>query len=290
VQRGPCWWPTGASSAVGFGTEISVTPFLHTEVMTDTTDEVQSASPPRISLGLCIVKPLVVWDADDTLWAVELLYDEVRTEIAEYLAAIGIEARAWDAKQRQVDLQNVGRFGLSRERFPSSCVEAYDALSGVNGREAIRRTIRRLAENVFARPAPLAAGAAEALEAMSRLARQVLLTKGDHEVQEARIRRSGLAGHFEEVHIVEEKTATVFRTVLDHSHTEPAAAWSIGNSLPSDINPALEVGMSAIWIDAPVWIHERRERAVAPGQVHVATSLREAVDLVRSATRSIYLS
>ena len=108
----------------------------------------------------------------------------------------------------------------------------------------------------------------------------VLLTKGDPGVQARRIADSGLASHFESVAIVPEKTAATFRAVADLCGIEPSACWSIGNSLPSDVNSALGAGMSAIWIDAHVWAHERRETVPLDGRLHTGASLKEAAEIV----------
>ena len=51
-------------------------------------------------------------------------------------------------------------------------------------------------------------------------------------------------------------TARFWRTA---ARSDAGSAWSVGNSLASDINTALSCEIQAIWIDAPVWEFERRE-------------------------------
>ena len=55
------------------------------------------------------------------------------------------------------------------------------------------------------------------------------------------------------------------------------SAWSVGNSLASDINPALRIGMRAIWIDAPVWEYERRDSQMGNRYVVIAPDLSSAI-------------
>lgn len=87
----------------------------------------------------------------------------------------------------------------------------------------------------------------------------VLLTKGDPLVQDKRIADSGLKQYFDAIHIVDKKTKKTFADLGQQFDVAPEKSWSIGNSLISDIDPAVRAGWSAIWIDAYVWEHERRE-------------------------------
>ena len=71
------------------------------------------------------------------------------------------------------------------------------------------------------------------------------------------------------------KSTASFERLLQLDGRSAEDAWSIGNSLPSDINPALSLGMNAIWIPAHVWEHERREVVPHPGKLLQLESLRE---------------
>jgi FMN phosphatase YigB (HAD superfamily) len=230
------------------------------------------------------IDSLIVFDGDDTLWRVEHLYDEARGRAAQVVATSGLDASEWDQLQRQIDVENVARFGLSRHRFPTSSVEAYERLAEASGARVdpeARARVRRAAASVFKRKAPLMNGARQVLEQLRHDHRLALLTQGDPVVQQKRIDDSRLATLFDAVHIVEQKDERSFEQVLDELATPPASAWSVGNSLPSDINAALRLGMSAIWIDAHVWAHERREVEPAPGRFFTAASLGEVPQVVR---------
>ena len=110
----------------------------------------------------------------------------------------------------------------------------------------------------------------------------VLLTKGDPDVQVKRIADARLEDAFDQISIVPDKTPSQFREVLQALDTSPRDAWSVGNSLASDINPALRLGMSAVWVDAHVWEHERREVQAMPGHLVSVTSLAEVPDILRA--------
>jgi putative hydrolase of the HAD superfamily len=221
---------------------------------------------------------LVIFDADDTLWYVEPLYDRARSAVRAIVASAGLDGAAWEALERRRDVTNVVRFGLSPERFPTSCVEAYQQLSGSSD-SRLEARIRAAASTVFTAPAPVAEGAAFALETLASVARLALLTKGDEVVQRSRLGASGLAPYFEAVSIVAEKNEVAFRALLVHFDSRPQQAWSVGNSLRSDIIPAIALGMRAIWIDAHVWEYERYVPTDSPISGYIS-----AADLVSAAT------
>lgn len=256
---------------------LAVTPVVDT-------GSVNASAPTVVGVTWETVAPLVIWDGDDTLWFVEPLYDAARSTVAEFVAGLGLDASKWETVQRATDVRNIETMGLSRQRFPTSCVQAFEHLAflqSVPVSPEQREAIRRLACQVFDRSAPLAEGVVEALEAMARFARMALITKGDPSVQIDRIARSDLARHFCAVLIVPDKNVDTFGSVLRMLDADPMSSWSIGNSLPSDINPALRLGMSAVWIDAHVWEHERRETEVGTGSMFNAATVKEAAEVVR---------
>lgn len=226
---------------------------------------------------------LLIFDGDDTLWFVEALYDTARAAAASIVAAEGFDPVVWTSLQKAVDLQNVARLGVSTERFPLSCVEAYERIAaGTGPRESIIEAIRFAAESVFSTAAPLAPDAAGVLDELHGQYQLALLTKGERHVQQKRVMESGLAHYFDLIEIVASKTSASFESMLSSLGWTADRAWSIGNSLPSDINPALRIGMSAIWIEAEVWEHERREVEPAPGRMFVADRLVEVPVIVRT--------
>jgi hypothetical protein len=77
--------------------------------------------------------------------------------------------------------------------------------------------------------------------------------------------RSGLGRHFNHAAIVKEKDAPAYRKLVKERAMDPALVWMIGNSPKSDVNPALQAGLNAVFIPhAHTWVLEKEEiRAVA---------------------------
>lgn len=226
----------------------------------------------------------VVFDGDDTLWHTERLYDDARQAAAEVVHAAGVDPSAWEAIQRRVDVENVATLGHSAQRFPASCVQAYEELCLVHRQApdpAVSEQVRRVARSVFENDAPVVAGAkATLLLLRARGARLALLTKGDPEVQRRRIDRSGLRDLFDTVLIVPDKSPEVFRDVVASLGSDVDSAWMVGNSIRSDVLPALAAGLRSIWIDAHVWEYERAHDHLVDDRVIQATALADLPELL----------
>jgi putative hydrolase of the HAD superfamily len=203
---------------------------------------------------------VIVFDADDTLWTTQELYDSAKARFFAWLASFGHDPGAAASLYSEIDLENVTRLGLSRERFPSSMEATYRALCSSQSREPEAAGVaqaRTFATWVFEATPALRPGAEEVLERLAETYRLVLFTAGDPEVQWARIRASGLAGYFDQVRVTPRKTVDSWRSLLRELPARADTTWSVGNSVRSDINPALELGLRCVLISAPTWAHEQ---------------------------------
>jgi putative hydrolase of the HAD superfamily len=221
------------------------------------------------------MQPLLIFDGDDTLWITEPLYDIARLRAADIVSAAGFDSSEWDSLERTIDVANVDRFGMNRLRFPTSCVQALDSLAANTDRPVppeLRAEVWEAGSGVFNSVAPLAEGAEVTLARLAGDFRLALLTKGDDEVQQKRIVDSGLAHRFQLITVVAAKDAAAFRAVRESLGARGVPTWSIGNSLNSDVLPALEADIQAIWIEAHVWEYERHSGDVPRG-VFVADRL-----------------
>ncbi|MCJ7450204.1 MAG: HAD family hydrolase [Candidatus Nanohaloarchaeota archaeon QJJ-9] len=75
----------------------------------------------------------------------------------------------------------------------------------------------------------------------------VLLTLGDEEIQRRKIRALGLEKYFDEIKIMEEKSAEEYKEVLDDLGVEPEEVVHAGDSMRHDIIPILKAGGKAIY-------------------------------------------
>jgi putative hydrolase of the HAD superfamily len=110
---------------------------------------------------------------------------------------------------------------------------------------------------MIAHPVETLSGVDEALAEISEHYRLVLITKGDLLDQERKLAASGLGDLFAAVEIVSEKDRGTYDRVFDRHGTGPSEAVMAGNSMKSDVLPALEAGAFAVHIPYVVtWAHE----------------------------------
>ncbi|MFC2088887.1 HAD hydrolase-like protein, partial [Calditrichota bacterium] len=78
-----------------------------------------------------------------------------------------------------------------------------------------------------------------------------VLTKGNIEEQKRKVETSELSDYFDEIFVVSEKNDQTYKSISDKYHWQVDECCMVGNSPKSDINPALRLGMYAIFIPYP---------------------------------------
>jgi putative hydrolase of the HAD superfamily len=98
--------------------------------------------------------------------------------------------------------------------------------------------------------------------------RLILVTKGALAEQTGKVERSGLEKYFAAVEIVAEKDRAAYTRIVERYDLVHDAAWMVGNSPKSDINPALAAGLNAVFVPhGDTWILEHEEiNAAQPPQ------------------------
>lgn len=225
---------------------------------------------------------LLVFDGDDTLWETMSLYTDAKSRFAEAMTQVGLPAARGLVLLEEIDLENVKHLGFARSRFPTSLTQAYerlctDTLMTVD--PYVRANVAALGHSVFEQPPRVIAGALHQLALLRDRYRMVLCTKGEEEIQSRRIADAGVAQFFEKTCIVPTKGAAEFRAILSDLNHDAALSCSIGNSVRSDINPALSVGMRAVWIPNETWGYEDAELGV--GDVVKIAAISQLSDALR---------
>jgi putative hydrolase of the HAD superfamily len=202
---------------------------------------------------------LLIFDGDDTLWETQSLYDSAKSEFLSELAAEGLSSK--DAKQllEEVDVANVKQLGFSKSRFPLSLVTTYRRLCNLHGKVPNDRTearIQSIGYSIFETKPNLIPTTEQTLQQLQNRYELSLCTKGDPLVQKQRIDQSGLERFFPRIYIVPTKEESQFEVILRDVGCDSDKACSIGNSIKSDINPALNLGMYAIFVPGPTWAFE----------------------------------
>jgi putative hydrolase of the HAD superfamily len=215
---------------------------------------------------------VLVFDADDTLWENNVLFERVIDDFLDWLAHPTFDRTEIRAILDDIERANAVVHGYGSAVFLRSLGECLERLRQRPATDRERREIEDLAVALVERRVELIPGVADTLVALADRYDLLLLTKGDREEQSRKVDASGLAHHFRATHIVPEKNVETYQWLAREHGFDPSEAWMIGNSPRSDILPARAAGMNAVFIpNDNTWVLEDDELDPAdPGVLHLA--------------------
>jgi putative hydrolase of the HAD superfamily len=227
---------------------------------------------------------LIAFDADDTLWHNETLFQATARDFAGLLAG----HHAPESIQERLfatEMKNLRHFGYGIKGFVLSMIETSIELTEGRVTGAEIRTILGWGHAMLQAPIALLDGVQETVAALAGEHRLMLLTKGDLFDQESKLARSGLGEFFSAVEIVSEKSPRTYANIMTRHGVAPARFLMVGNSLRSDILPVLESGAAAIHIPYVVtWAHEHVAEDVVAGKTFATlASIRDLPAWLREA-------
>jgi putative hydrolase of the HAD superfamily len=202
---------------------------------------------------------VVGFDADDTLWHNETIFEKVHERYRTLLASYH-DAATVDKTLTRVELQNLDLYGYGIKGFTLSAIEtAIELTQGrISGQEV--RQLVDLGREMLEHPVELLDGVADVIPALAKPYSLLLITKGDLKDQERKLAKSGLAAHFAGVEVISEKDVSTYAAVFRRHSVDPERFVMVGNSAKSDVIPVLELGASALYIPYHLtWAAERVE-------------------------------
>ena len=201
-------------------------------------------------------------DADDTLWHNETLFRLTQDRFCDLLADAA-EIEVVQARLAEVEQRNLRLYGYGVKGFTLSMLETAMELCEGEAPSHVIREILAAGREMLAHPVEPLSGVDAALDALSKAYRLVLVTKGDLLHQEQKLAASGLGDLFAAVEIVSEKDRVTYERVFARHGTGPAEAVMCGNSMKSDILPAIAAGAYAAHVPyALTWAHEMADAPV----------------------------
>jgi putative hydrolase of the HAD superfamily len=225
---------------------------------------------------------VIGFDADDTLWQNEQYYKltegHFRSLLADYAEGEHVSDRLLEAEKR-----NLAHYGFGIKGFTLSMIET--ALEVTEGRapSSVISEILAIGRDLLSHPVECLPHARDALEALSGKYFLVLITKGDLFDQERKLAQSGLGDYFDAIEIVSDKTATTYRRIFGKHGEGPERAMMIGNSLKSDVVPAIATGAWGVFVPHELtWVLERVEKPEEAPRFREIPDLGHVPDLVAS--------
>jgi putative hydrolase of the HAD superfamily len=202
----------------------------------------------------------LIFDADDTLWENNAYFEDAFQEFIRFLDHSAMGAEEVRNALDEIELANRQAQGYGARNFGMNLKQCYGRLCEREISTADLDRVMSLAERILEQPLELIDGVEETLARLCRRHELLLFTKGHPEEQKMKIDRSGLARYFAHTAIVREKDVPSYRELVHERALDPARTWMIGNSPRSDINPALELGLGAVFIPHTLtWSLEQEE-------------------------------
>lgn len=200
---------------------------------------------------------LICLDADDTLWHNMRFFDETEDALVAMLQPF---ADADVARERlaECETRNLRLYGYGAKGFTLSMIETAVDLAGPALDAELVTELLEAGKRLLAHPVELLAGIEQTLDALADRGELVLVTKGDLLHQEAKLAASGLGDRFAGIEIVSDKNPATFQRIFARHGVEPVEAVMAGDSMRSDVLPALEAGAWAGFVPhASAWVHEK---------------------------------
>lgn len=201
----------------------------------------------------------IAFDADDTLWANEHIFHLTEQRFRELIARHTEEADLGHSLL-ETEKRNLRYYGYGIKGFTLSMIEtAIEVTGGQIPASDIQEIIRagRDMQDHPVEPLPHVEAVLASLKQMYRL---LVITKGDLFDQERKIAQSGLGDYFDGVEIVSEKTTETYHQIFEKYGDGPARSMMVGNSVKSDILPAVEAGAFGVHIPHDLtWAMEHAE-------------------------------
>ncbi len=199
-------------------------------------------------------------DADDTLWENNIYFERAITDFISFLNHHQYTPEEVRHVLYDVERENILQHGYGVHSFANALVVCFEKLSVEPITPELHETIRGIAYRIAEHPMEFLPEVPETLADLSQRHRLFMVTKGNITEQLGKVERSGLKEYFAAIEVVAEKDVAAYLRVVEKYGLIPDVTWMIGNSPKSDINPALEAGLHAVFVpDDNTWMLERDE-------------------------------
>ena len=239
-------------------------------------DRPRATAPVRRS-----VRQTLLVDADDTLWENNIYFERAITSFISYLDHRVHSSEEVREHLNACERATIATHGYGLQSFRRSLIDCFEQLSDGPITSEKHERIVSFTHAIASHEIELLAGVEETLSELAVHHRLILVTKGNHEEQHAKVDRSGLREMFAAIEVPHEKTASMYRELVLRHDCDPANTWMIGNSPRSDVNPALAAGLGAVFIPHDfTWVleHEVVEAPSDPGKLLELKRFEELLD------------
>ncbi|TPI50579.1 MULTISPECIES: HAD family hydrolase [unclassified Mesorhizobium] len=222
------------------------------------------------------------FDADDTLWQNEQFFRITEKRFAAMLADHGEEEHI-SARLLEAERRNLAVYGFGIKGFTLSMIETAIEVTQARVPASVISEILGAGREMLSHPIEVLPHARETVERLAGAYRLVLITKGDLFDQERKLAGSGLGDLFDAIEIVSDKNAATYARVFSRHGDGPARSMMVGNSLKSDVVPAIEAGGWGVHVPHELtWVLEHIEAPIAEPRFRQISDLGQLPELIES--------
>ena len=196
------------------------------------------------------------FDADDTLWQNETFFRMTEQRFTELLSGHG-DHHVLSARLLEAERRNLAFYGYGVKGFTLSMIETAVEVTKGEVEASVIAEILSFGRQMLQNPVETLPQARETLDALAGRYRILLITKGDLFDQERKLAQSGLGEYFDAVEIVSEKTRQTYERIFTRHGDGAGRAVMVGNSLKSDVVPAIAAGAFGVHVPHELtWVLE----------------------------------
>lgn len=234
----------------------------------------------------------VITDGDDTLWLCSPHFVAAEWSCFDIMVKAlpdgGLTFEAVVHHKRTIQRTWFKRYGFSLDWFPNAWVECYAQTAQRYGRQistTVIEAIRAAANTVYDQEYPAYDGIAVTLEELLADGHDLhLLTLGDEAFQHKKVAGNGLDRFFNDhlgnIHVIQRSKGLKMKMLSQSAQR----TVMVGDSEPSDIQPAVRIGIEAILVvSEDDW---SRGHKPLPEHVHRVKSFTEVPALLRRLGKS----
>ncbi|UXN62726.1 HAD family hydrolase [Phyllobacterium zundukense] len=220
------------------------------------------------------------FDADDTLWQNEQFFRTSENQFARLLAP-HVDTTDLSNRLLAVEKRNLDLYGFGIKGFTLSLVETALEVSEGNVPASVIAEILAAGREMLRHPVETLPHVRETLAQLTERYKLVLITKGDLFDQERKLAQSGLGDFFDAVEIVSTKDNTTYERIFKRHGDGATRSMMIGNSLKSDVVPAIEAGSWGVFVPHELtWALEHVEAPIGARRFRQIEHLGELVPLL----------
>jgi putative hydrolase of the HAD superfamily len=202
-----------------------------------------------------MMKQTLLFDLDDTLIYCNryfyLVINQFIDAMTSWFGGYGITENEIRDKQTEIDIAGVHVVGFMSDHFPQSFVETYRHYSDLTGRARSAKEedfLWKLGRSVYEHEVEPYPHMEETLDELSNNGHELhLYTGGELLIQRRKIEQMQLERYFgSRIYIRPHKNVEAMEEILRSGGFDRSSTWMIGNSIRTDIVPALTAGIHAI--------------------------------------------